>query len=127
MKSIQVRRYLCDFCNKGFWRPKIALKHEGRCAMNPKRKCDLCAEYNLKQFSTIRAVVRLSRGYWGLDDLRTNTNGCPFCMLAAVLQSNKVMGWDSRDEDGWYFDFKEQRDKFEEEHNRTTQLKESPF
>lgn len=104
MRSRQVWRHTCDFCNKSLLKRPAMEKHEAHCTANPNRKCRMCARINeggvapagelakmLKpppaflcgsELEAWRAIVLPQ-----FAALRERTNGCPACMLAALRQA----------------------------------------
>ena len=138
MKVKRVNRYYCDFCKKsGCSKPALA-KHEKHCTMNPARECRMCAfaELSGEPLSKLIAIMPTPpTDYNDLTDaesfeafarsfipkLRTEADGCPTCMMAAIRQS----GWrvpamrdiygENKQES---FDYKKESDElFEEIHN----------
>lgn len=83
MRIKQVNRYYCDHCNKGSLTKTSMVEHEARCARNPARVCGLCAEAGLDQATMVDLITAFRIG---IDALRIKANGCPACMLSAILQ-----------------------------------------
>ena len=46
MRTRKVIRYICDYCNKGFWKKSDAAEHEKKCFHNPEtRSCLSCKHF----------------------------------------------------------------------------------
>lgn len=88
MRTKQVNRYYCDHCNKGSLTKSSMVQHEARCARNPGRICGFCKEAGVTQSPTEFLITGLQTG--GLDRLRVVANGCPACILAAILQERAL-------------------------------------
>lgn len=95
MTKKQVWRYRCGFCKKaglrGFW----IQKHETGCTANPDRTCGLCVHADKQQRPIVEllACVSTEKEQYGLSELRTLTEDCPACILAAIRQSG-ILKWD---------------------------------
>lgn len=112
MKSKQVTRYNCDFCNKrGFSAPHMA-KHEKHCTLNPDRECRMCrlladgldGDFERNTLAELIAILPDSTRYHEVKDIDVNrehekfsadvmeaipalrkaSGNCPACMMAAL-------------------------------------------
>ena len=114
MRKKQVWRYYCEHCKKAGCASGHMAKHEAHCCANPGRKCRMCGlDSEGVQQPMAELVAALDIG--GLDAVRKLANGCPACMLAAILNLRKRDGittW-SDDHQSYYpdFDFKKERDE----------------
>lgn len=102
MRQKKVWRYYCDHCNKGGCGKAAMIKHEGSCCHSPVRVCRMCWHGELCQQPMPDLLAALEEG--GVEKLREVADGCPACMLAAVIQFPKDPG-----EGPWFdFDFKKE-------------------
>lgn len=115
MKTKRMNRYYCDFCKKAGCSASCMSRHEKACCGNPKRQCGMCksiSEDEKIQKPIDELIGALRSG--GVNLLRETANGCPVCMLAAIIQHRKQIG-PNQDEEDWYFreqfDFKKERDE----------------
>lgn len=123
MRKVKRWRYYCDHCGKGGCSGGHIKKHEQGCARNPARICGFCdvAGYTQKPMPELIEALGDGRedGVKRLDEL---ADGCPMCMLAAIIQSGIQRG-PSGDSDGYDegfsvdFDFKKAKDNFWEAEN----------
>ena len=120
MRKKKVWRYYCDFCRKGGCGGGSMKRHEGSCCRNPDRVCRMCQLAKGEQKPLPELIEALGNGTpQGVERLRSAAEGCPVCMLAAIIQSKlqrpRVTGEDS----GFSveFDFKKERDAFFREVN----------
>lgn len=120
MKQRKVWRYNCEFCSRGYFKPKKCQDHEKRCIQNPSRVCGMCERNDINQapLEVLKSVVEDS-GY-DIDALRQASLGCPMCMLAVVMAENKAMGFSRRSEEWWYFDYAEEMKIFDAKHSLDT-------
>lgn len=89
-------------------------RHEASCIRNPDRSCFTCAEYELEplpltELIKIAARIPFKNTEEDLKELDKAANGCPACMLAAIIQSSKVSEseWDAPEDRRWVkFDYK---------------------
>lgn len=118
MREKTVKRFYCDHCSRGGFRKKDMAKHEERCIYNPLRKCFLCEDRHEETppMPDLLAAIEAS-----LDKLRDAAQGCPACMLAAIVQSKGEI----RKEDGpdpdlmrWVeFNYKQELEDYHAERN----------
>lgn len=110
MRSKRVWRYYCDHCRKGSCGKASMIKHESRCIKNPQRKCGFCERMEFAPVAMPELMKALGSG--DVDALRQKSNGCPACMLAAIVQSKIT----EPDEDGYGpyigFVYKEEVERF---------------
>ena len=106
MKVKKVNQYQCEFCGKKQYSVGHMRKHEKHCTMNPNRYCRMCEFIEVDQVDipTLLGILPNPKDYLnknleyesydGLEEalkkpvesLRTMTNGCPVCMMAALRQ-----------------------------------------
>jgi len=84
MRQKKVWRYYCDHCNKGGCGNAAMAKHERHCIKNDNRECRMCASLNGGVNQPMDVLVAAARD--GLDKLREIADGCPICMLAAIVR-----------------------------------------
>lgn len=112
MKVRTVKRYRCDFCTKSGCSKHHMERHERHCVHNPKRCCRMCEHATGEPLAVPKPlddlIAALHEG--GLDALRKLAEGCPACMLAAIVQNRARDGF--TDETNFYadFDFKKERE-----------------
>lgn len=113
MRTKKVSRYWCDFCNKAGLSAGSMAKHEKHCTMNPARNCRVCTlidggygpgEEGMRELLAIlpanvdfeadwngNPTKRYKEFCQALDTamplLRTATENCPACILAAFRQA----------------------------------------
>jgi len=96
--------YYCEHCGRHRLTPNSIEKHEKGCTANPNRVCGVC-----ECATTMKDLLAKYEGRFGiyvetnslgyesrsarwarepvtLDELRTDTDGCPVCMLAVIRQ-----------------------------------------
>jgi len=97
--------YYCEHCGRHRLTAHSIEKHEKGCTLNPNRSCGVCNDSNIVEllakykdrFVIVDDVD--NRGYrteisnWTgdpltLNELRTDTEGCPVCILAVIRQCN---------------------------------------
>jgi len=113
MKTKTVKRYYCDYCGKGGQSAYCIGRHETTCIRNPARGCPVCSEQepwgHLKPTKETVATLVSEFRTGGLDALRTRAEGCPACMLAAIVQSRPSRMRPSDDNYDWVdFDYKKE-------------------
>ena len=113
MKERTVKRYICDYCRKGFWRKGSALVHEKFCGLNVNRECWMCKENGLDFTPAPLLDLVLDCGCDWKDVMRA-ASGCPLCTLGAVMRANKEYGLCRRSEEYIWFDYKDELKKFED-------------
>lgn len=99
MKVRRVNRYYCDFCKRGRCSKHAIATHEIHCCRNPNRVCRMCLRAELEQqpiadlVSSVSVAIECGSGEdcteYAIGDIaatRTLANGCPACILAAILQ-----------------------------------------
>lgn len=94
-------------------------KHERSCCKNPNRACGMCGSAGLGPHNLPELIAALGRGdEEGVAALRTAAEGCPACMLAAIMQS-KLQRKPDIEDPGFsvQFDFKKEKDAFWKEVN----------
>uniref|UniRef100_A0A6M3K226 Uncharacterized protein n=1 Tax=viral metagenome TaxID=1070528 RepID=A0A6M3K226_9ZZZZ len=107
MKVKRVNRYYCEYCKKSGCSARHMRHHEERCTMNPGRKCGMCGLIDAEQqpMETLLAVLPDPALFWkdwaftytaeiqkAVADLREIADGCPACILAALLQKGIPVG-----------------------------------
>lgn len=119
MRTARVLRYWCDHCKKGGCQKAAIAKHEKHCVRNPDRSCRMClhvrepgegtppnASYKPDTAALIVALEMADNGGRdGVAELRKAADGCPACMLAAILQYREKHGIERFNEDGECFQF----------------------
>lgn len=106
MRSKLVMRHYCDHCGKGRFHRTATDKHEARCIYNPNRKCPFCSAMHDSPKPMDELIAALDAS---LDELRSVSQGCPTCMLAAIVQQKKRDGDDFEDVN---FDYKKEREEW---------------
>lgn len=122
MRKKKVWRYYCDHCNKGGCSGGCMKRHEASCCRNPSRVCGMCAAAGIgpEQKPTPALVEALGGGdKAGVERLREAAQGCPACMLSAIIASDLQEPADLETGGGFHveFDFKKERDEFWKEVN----------
>lgn len=120
MKRKRVWRYYCDHCGKGGCSGGHMKRHEGSCCRNPLRVCRMCVYARLAQAQMPDLIEALGDGKdAGLKRLREATEGCPVCMLAAIIQSKLQRPEIPGEDNGFHieFDFKKEKEAFLHEAN----------
>ncbi len=123
-------RYYCDFCKKGGASGSHMKRHEGSCCKNPDRVCRMCAAAKLGPHRMQEMIAALGKGNkQGIDALRQVAEGCPACMLAAIMQSGIQRPYLGEDEPGFRveFDFKAEKDAWWKEQNSLRFERETPW
>lgn len=89
-------------------------KHEGTCVQNPNRTCWACREFELdpEPLETLIALaMALQPDTQDIGPLEKAADGCPACMLAAIVQARKKYMIDPEldSSDGFWvrFDYRE--------------------
>lgn len=106
MRRTKVWRYHCDYCGKGGCSGGHIRRHEAACCRNPNRVCGMCALSGVGG-ATVPALLAAFGPTGDLKALRDAAEGCPACMLAAIIQSG-IQLTEGRVE----FDFAKERDAF---------------
>lgn len=135
MTSKRRLRYYCDFCKKSGCNSGCIKRHEQGCCRNPNRICGMCKTKDLQQPDLSELIAILDgadeeNAPEKLEQLKTLSNGCPNCILAAIIQSGcqrpMVFGpfdyspGEGREQDPgfWFpFDYKTERKAFWDKHN----------
>lgn len=106
MKIKKVNRYYCDYCKKSGGSKYYLQKHEEHCTKNPNRKCRMCeiAGGMPTPMNELLAIMPDPEQFHSilygqdvysmpqetakdiLEKLRTATNNCPACIMAALRQ-----------------------------------------
>lgn len=84
MKQKKVWRYYCDHCKKSGCGKAAMAKHERHCLKNDARECRMCASLNGGTNLPMAELVEAAKQ--GLATLREVADGCPMCMLAAIIR-----------------------------------------
>jgi hypothetical protein len=89
MKTVERKVFYCEFCNRHRLTARAIEQHEPRCIYNPGRSA--CGWHGGAPSFTPPLPsegARMLAGLAGitLDELRIWADGCPACMLAAVVQ-----------------------------------------
>lgn len=105
MRTKRVLRYYCDHCSKGGFKGPNIRRHEETCVHNPNRSCWACKEFELHP-QLLEILVSLADAITpngqNIGPLEKAADGCPACMLAAIVQSR------SQEDIVWVtFDYKE--------------------
>ena len=102
MITKKVNRYYCEYCKKANCCAPAMTKHEKRCTNNPNRDCGMCKMSELEQPNLVEliAIIKADLDIANVESdeytnimnkvikkLRSATEGCPACMLAAIRQS----------------------------------------
>jgi hypothetical protein len=105
---------MCDHCNKGYWNKQKCLHHETMCLRNPERVCGKCKELGVEQKPlSFYLATDIDQWYGDLGGFRKLANGCPLCMLAAKMATDKTLC----DYEKWHeFDYKAEVKRCEEEY-----------
>lgn len=108
--TVQRNVYYCEFCKRHRLIKGAIENHEPRCIYNPGRH--VCGWHDDKL--AVGDAGLLAAGYkesLDTDWLRRETDGCPACMLAVVVQADLTI--DDRHDCG--FDYKTEVKRFREE------------
>jgi len=107
MKSKNVKRYICDHCNKYMYSAGGMTRHELRCTLNRNRSCAVCslqqgwAEDHQGLSEIIKLVPIPNRTPFGdivnsyyeevlkpkMPEIRAAAANCPACIMAALRLS----------------------------------------
>ncbi len=79
--------YYCDFCKKSNRSGGSMKTHEKHCCGNPDRECRMCSNMERVQKSSAELVELIETKTF--DEVKAAVEGCPPCMLAALLQWRK--------------------------------------
>lgn len=102
MRTKTVTRYYCDHCNRGMFKRPSMIEHERCCIRNPERACALC-EQKPDMPTLVKAIES------GLDAVRDAADGCPACVLAAIVQDREAYKKKGEEPPAWVdFDYKEE-------------------
>jgi hypothetical protein len=99
--------YYCEHCKRHRITASAILKHEPRCIYNPLRS-ECGWHHNMKPLAPADLLTVF------MDDpdvewLRKQTDGCPACMLAVVVQARRS-GLDP--EAAWDFDYRAEVERY---------------
>jgi hypothetical protein len=90
MRERTVKIFHCDYCRKQLRRRGAMEKHESRCIYNENRTCGFCEFAKQQNGEPLhrRLLKTLVVVLWehDLDRLKKEANGCPGCILAAIVQ-----------------------------------------
>jgi hypothetical protein len=84
MKTVIRPVYYCEFCGRHRLTRSAIEKHEPKCVKNPNRKCGWC-QVDGRDLPALSYALAETLD---LDDLRRKVDGCPLCMLAAIVLAN---------------------------------------
>lgn len=116
MTKKRVWRYYCEHCKRGTCSASATLRHEKGCCKNPLRICGFCQEAEFEQQPIAKLIETLIDG--DVAKLREASEGCPMCMLSAIVQSKIQYPPEADDQGRWVdFDFKKERDAFWSDQN----------
>jgi hypothetical protein len=101
--------YYCEHCKRHRMTAAAILKHEPRCIYNPLR--DVCGWHADMKPLAPADLVAVFIDTLDIEWLRKQTDGCPACMLAVIVQARRH-GLD--DEDAWDFDYRAECAKYRE-------------
>ena len=97
-------RYYCDHCRKASGsKPAMAI-HEAHCTANPDRTCRMCGTSISPRYHVAilqRQGNTMEDWKAKMDSLRSATEDCPCCILAAIRQSGVQKGRCQPDGDGY--------------------------
>lgn len=110
MKTVERKVYYCEFCKRHRLTKDSIEKHEPRCIYNPQRS--VCGWHKDDEPEAPSTYVSDFVDDPDVDRLRKETDGCPACMLAVIVQSR---GAGLGDEDAWDFDYKAEVERFRKE------------
>lgn len=110
MKVVVREVYYCEFCKRHRMTKGSIEKHEPRCIYNPNRS--VCGWHDDKEpvghAGTLAAWFKQEQD---VDGLRVGADGCPACMLSAVVQANL----DIQDREACGFDYSAEVERFRKE------------
>ena len=98
MKVVTREVYYCEFCKRHRLSKSAIEKHEPRCIYNPDRA--VCGWHRDRAVTRPADLVATYRETRDTDWLHDETEGCPACMLAVVVQARRL-GYD----EGYYDEF----------------------
>ncbi len=112
MRTEIVNRYYCDHCSKGMMRKSSMLRHEPSCIKNPERSaCHLCVQGGLERVPMDELRKAMNDG--GVEAVSDLAQGCPACILSAIVQTREVHPPDEDGDTGWVdFDYKKALSEF---------------
>lgn len=85
MKTKKVNRYYCEHCKKSGCNAGHIKEHEIKCCRNPRRVCKVCGVTS----RDYPDLVKKFEACGDVDKLEDMVDGCPYCTLAVILQSQK--------------------------------------
>lgn len=123
MRTKTVLRYYCDHCSKGLFRKPDMERHEQSCVHNPNRICWACQEFELDPAPLTELIKIASEIHPHNPDLSKLTKaaqGCPACIIAALVQERKASLEECAKEDRYWisFDYKGAMQEMYAEKNR---------
>lgn len=86
MKTKTVKRYYCDHCGKGGMRSDCIARHERVCFRNPMRGCLTCDGPDALNPRPVAGLVTILRETGDAQKTKAAADGCPSCVMAAILQ-----------------------------------------
>jgi hypothetical protein len=112
MTTKTVKRYYCDHCKKGGCSKPTMAKHEARCIKNPLRYCGFCEKGELHPAPLPELVAELV-AHGDIEALKKAADGCPACVLSAIVQSKVQRKPEDGDDGNWIqFDYKKEVAEF---------------
>lgn len=86
---VKVREvYSCEHCGRSRLTKHAIVSHEPHCIHNPERRCRWQSPHVDHGYVELAAIVaELRDDGVVLERLREQTDGCPACMLAAIVQA----------------------------------------
>lgn len=103
MKTKKVNRYYCEHCTKSGCNAGHIKAHEKKCCKNPGRACEMCGTEK-RDYKDLCKQFEAEGG--NTDALAEWVEGCPWCMLAVILQCTKNL------EGTWEWDFKAEKEQW---------------
>lgn len=100
-------RYYCDHCKKVSGSKSAMAIHEAHCTANPDRTCRMCGtSIGPRHHVGILQRPGNTMEDWRakMDSLRSATEDCPCCILAAIRQSGIQKGRLEPDAEGFFPD-----------------------
>jgi hypothetical protein len=97
MKTKKVNRYYCEHCKKSGCNAGHIKEHERKCCQNPGRVCEVCGTKS-RDYADL---VKKFEASGDVEDLGDMVDGCPYCILAVILQSQNSSQMDRT----WEWDF----------------------
>jgi hypothetical protein len=101
--------YYCEHCKRHRIKPEAILRHEPRCIYNPLRS--ECGWHKGLKPAAPADLALVFKDDPDVEWLRKMADGCPACMLAAVVQARRL---GLHDEYAWEFDYRAEVDRFRE-------------